>query len=156
MTEEGNNTYLAQLKEWMMVFIIIGFIAVMGNVIGYDFGFFESIPGMLILIVISVLGLSLNYIIPYKIPTVIYVSLLGLLVALPWSPISDFVLNWVNRIDLMALATPILAYAGVVVGRDWKDFRKVGWRGLIVALLVIIGTFLVSGGIAEVMMRLFY
>jgi len=156
MTEEGNNTYLAQLKEWMMVFIIIGFIAVMGNVIGYDFGFFESIPGMLILIVISVLGLSLNYIIPYKIPTVIYVSLLGLLVALPWSPISDFVLNWVNRIDLMALATPILAYAGVVVGRDWKDFRKVGWRGLIVALLVIIGTFLVSGGIAEIMMRLFY
>jgi len=156
MTEEGNNTYLAQLKEWMMVFIIIGFIAVMGNVIGYDFGFFESIPGMLILIVISILGLSLNYIIPYKIPTVIYVSLLGLLVALPWSPISDFVLNWVNRIDLMALATPILAYAGVVVGRDWKDFRKVGWRGLIVALLVIIGTFLVSGGIAEIMMRLFY
>lgn len=156
MTEEENKTYFAQLKEWAIVFMIIGFISIIGNVIGYDFGFFESIPGMLILIVISLLGLSLNYIIPYKIPTVIYVSLIGLLIALPWSPISGFVLNWVNRIDLMALATPILAYAGVVVGRDWKDFRKVGWHGLIVSLLVIIGTFLVSGGIAEIMMRLFY
>ena len=48
----------------------------------------------------------------------------------------------------MATVTPSLAYAGVIVGRDWRDFLKIGWKGIVVSLLVIFGTFLVSGGIA--------
>lgn len=51
----------------------------------------------------------------------------------------------------MATVTPILAYAGVIVGRDWRDFLKIGWKGIVVSLLVIFGTFLVSGGIAQVL-----
>ena len=55
----------------------------------------------------------------------------------------------------MAVVTPILAYAGVIVGRDWREFVKIGWKGIVVSLLVILGTFFVSGGMAEVMGRIF-
>lgn len=142
-----------KIKEWIAVLIIVAILATIGNLIGYDIGIVESLPGMIVLVVISLLGLILNYLIPINIPTVIYISLIGMLVAIPWSPISQPIIEWVSKVQLLALATPILAYSGVVVGRDWKDFSKVGFRGLIVALLVVIGTFFVSSGIAEVLSR---
>ncbi len=155
MEEKRKITFSDKLKEWVLVFIVVGFIATIGNIIGYDHGFLDSLPGMLILLIISVAGLSLNYLLP-KVPSVLFISLIGLLIASPFSPVSEAVIQWTAQVELMALATPILAYAGVVVGRDWKDFTRIGWRGLLVALLVLIGTFLVSGGIAEIMQRLFY
>lgn len=151
MSEEQPISYLNQLKEWILVFIVVGFIAIICNIVGYDAGFVESIPGITIFGIISIIGLSLNYLIPWNIPTVVYISLIGMLVAIPASPVARPVIYWSNKVSLMALCTPILAYAGVVVGRDWKDFTSVGWRGLLVSLLVILGTFFVSGGIAEIM-----
>ena len=32
---------------------------------------------------------------------------------------------------------------------------KIGWKGILVSLLVILGTFFVSGGMAEIMGRIF-
>lgn len=151
MSEDQHISFLDQLKEWTLVFTVVGFIAIICNIVGYDAGFLESIPGMIIFAGISTIGLSLNYLIPWNIPTVVYISLIGMLVAIPASPISEPVIYWSNKVSLMALCTPILAYAGVVVGRDWKDFTSVGWRGLLISLLVILGTFFVSGGIAEIM-----
>ena len=53
----------------------------------------------------------------------------------------------------MAVVTPILAYAGLTVGRDWKAFAKLGWKAIIVGLIVIFGTFFWSAAIAEVLLR---
>ena len=78
-----------------------------------------------------------------------------MLVAMPFSPISGFVIYWANKVALMAVVTPILAYAGVIVGRDWREFVKIGWKGILVSLLVILGTLFVSGGMAEIMGRIF-
>lgn len=155
MEEKQKITFLDQLKEWVLVFIVVGFIAIIGNIIGYGHSFLDSLPGMTILMLISVTGLALNYLSP-KIPSVLFISLIGLLIAAPFSPLSETVIYWTTQVELLALATPILAYAGVVVGRDWKGFTTIGWRGLLVALLVLVGTFLVSGGIAEIMQRFFY
>lgn len=153
MTNEAELTFMDKMKEWTAILIIVAILSTIGNFIGFDVGIMESIPGILILVAISIVALILNYIIPIKIPTVIYISIIGMLVAIPASPIADFVIEHVTKINLLATATPILAYSGVVVGRDWKDFSKVGWRGLLVALLVVVGTFLVSSGIAEVLSR---
>lgn len=155
MSKENEVSFSTQLKEWVVILLIVAVIATIGNFIGYDIGIIDAIPGMLVLFAISIIGLILNYVIPFNIPTVIYISIIGMLVAIPASPISEPVIEWVSQVELLALATPILAYSGVVVGRDWKDFSEVGWEGLIVALLVVVGTFLVSSGIAEVLSRFF-
>ncbi|MCZ0717107.1 hypothetical protein [Aerococcus kribbianus] len=149
----ANKKLSAQIQDWCLALIIVIAIALVGNRISGTAGMIESIPGMIILGIIALLSLLLSEDLPFKMPTVIYVSVIGLLLALPFSPVSDFVIDSVNKISLSALSTPVLAYAGVVVGRDWRDFAKVGWRGLVVSLLVIVGTFLVSGGIAELMAR---
>ena len=51
----------------------------------------------------------------------------------------------------MASITPILAFAGVLLGKDWKAFLSIGWKGGLVSVLVIFGTFFTSGLIAQFM-----
>lgn len=54
----------------------------------------------------------------------------------------------------MALATPILAYASLSFGKDLKEFKKLGWRIVVVSLFVYTGTFLLATLIAEIGFRL--
>ena len=72
---------------------------------------------------------------------------------MPWFPGPDKVVEWTTQVQLLALTTPILAYAGIAIGRSLSDFVKLGWRTLVVASLVMIGTFLGSAVIAEIIFR---
>lgn len=54
----------------------------------------------------------------------------------------------------MALATPILAYAGLSLGKDLESFKKLGWRIIIVSLFVYTGTFLFASFFAEIAFKL--
>ncbi|WP_307794892.1 hypothetical protein [Alkalihalobacillus sp. BA299] len=113
-----------------------------------------AIPGMIILVLICLVGLIIQKIIPVNIPSVAYVAIVGILVSMPWMPGSTQIIEWTNSVNLLALATPILAYAGIAIGRSWTDFVKLGWRSIVVAMCVMLGTFLGSALIAEVILRM--
>lgn len=153
---EGVNktSFGSECFDWVMTFIIVAILSTACNMTGYGGKLLESLPGMAIFAIISLAGLTVKHFIPGNLPAVAYIALIGMLVAMPFSPISGFVVYWANKVSLMAVVTPILAYAGVIVGRDWRDFVKIGWKGIFVSLLVILGTFFVSGGMAEILSRI--
>lgn len=137
--------------EWGTALIVVVFLTMVCNVIGYGGDFIESVPGILILCAISFLGLIVKELIPCNLPAVTYIGIIGILVAMPASPVSETVIYWTNKVDLMASITPILVFAGVLLGKDWKAFLQIGWKGIFVSILTILGTFFLSGWIAEVM-----
>lgn len=137
--------------EWGISLLATAFLAMGCNIIGYGGQFLEAIPGMLILCIISFLGLTAKHVIPSGLPSVTYIGIIGILAAMPVSPISEFVIYWTDKINLMSAITPILAYAGVLLGKDWKAFLDIGWKGIFVSLLTIFGTFFMSGWIAQVL-----
>jgi hypothetical protein len=58
-----------------------------------------------------------------------------------------------REVDFLALATPVLAYAGLAITRsEMVTFRASGWKLVIVAFLVFTGTYLASAAIAQVML----
>ncbi|MCA0972198.1 hypothetical protein LCM20_16440 [Halobacillus litoralis] len=144
---------LKNIQEWILLLGIFGVVALLGNWIGYDIFVIDAIPGILILIGICLIGLVLGKIIPANIPSVAYVAIIGVLFSMPWFPGSDVVVTYTNEVNLLALATPILAYAGIAIGRSWTDFVKLGWRSIVVAMCVMVGTFLGSALIAEVILN---
>ena len=138
-------------EEWGIALLAVVFLTMVCNIVGYGGRFLESIPGMLILCLISFLGLTAKQFIPSKLPAVTYIGIIGMLAAMPASPISGPVIEWTGKIDLMASITPILAFAGVLLGKDWTAFLNIGWKGILVSVLTIFGTFFLSGWIAEVL-----
>lgn len=144
---------LKNIQEWVLLLGIFGFTALIGNWAGYDILPLAAVPGMIVLILICLAGFVLRDLIPINFPSIAYISIIGVIVSMPWFPGSIKVVEWTNEVQLLALATPILAYAGIAIGRSWTDFVKLGWKTIVVASLVMLGTFLGSALIAEVILR---
>ncbi|MDQ0160825.1 hypothetical protein [Alkalibacillus salilacus] len=145
---------LKNIQEWTLLLTVFGVVTLIGNWIGYDIFSFDAILGMIVLIVISLLGFITQKLVPINIPSVAYIAIYGVLISMPWTPGSEVIVAWTSEIQLLALTTPILAYAGIAIGRSWTDFMKLGWRTIVVASFVLLGTVLGSALIAEVVLRM--
>ncbi|MDN4073029.1 hypothetical protein [Fictibacillus terranigra] len=142
------------MKDKIFTFITIGLIALIGNWVGYDVTPIEALPGMIIIVAVTILGFLFAKIIPIKLPIVVWVSMLALLVTTPIFPGNASIAKVTEQVNFMALATPILAYAGLSFGKDLKDFKKLGWRIVMVSLVVYTGTFVLSTLVAEIGFRI--
>lgn len=129
-------------------------LTLVANLVGYKNGIVESIPGMLILMGICLFGVLLSRYMPGRLPSVAYIVLVGCIITYPDFPGAKMMNLYISKVNFLALTTPILAYAGIGIGKDMDAFMKSGWRILIVASAVFIGTFVGSAIIAEITLRM--
>ena len=109
---------------------------------------------MIFLIAISIIGVICAKVIPVKIPAVAYVVTIGCIVTIPGFPGATIFNAWAQKVNFLALTTPILAYAGISIGKDLGMLKKTGWRILIVSCIVFIGTYIGSTIIAQLILKL--
>lgn len=143
-----------KLVETTLVLLIMGVMTIAGNAIGYHLPITGAIIGYLMMMAITLLGIVLAKVIPIKLPMVFWISVIALLATSSISPYAKIITEYTNQVNFLALTTPILAYAGLSIGKDLAIFKKMSWRIVVVALAVYTGTFLCSTAIAEVMLRL--
>ena len=136
--------------EWAVMFIVAGLGIALANFVGFQVSFMDSLPGIAILLLISLAAVGISKIVPLKLPVIAYCSLLGLFLACPLSPIRDFVIESAGKINFTAPLTMVGAYAGISISDQLREFAKQGWKMLIIAALVMIGTFTFSAIIAQV------
>ena len=137
--------------EWGFLFLLSGLGIGLANLVGFQVNFLDSLPGILILLAISCVGVVVRKLIPLKLPIVAYVSILGLLAA---SPARQFVIDAVGKINFTAPLTMVGAYAGISIGDQVKTFAKQGWKMILIGVFVMTGTFIGSAVIAQVVMML--
>ena len=144
--------FVQQLGLLLMVSVVI----ILTNVIGYKMPVGDSIIGVLLLSAISLVGLTIsNFMSRFvKLPSMMYVSLLGLLLACPVSPVKDIVVETTTPVAFLAPATALGAFAGISLGKDLKEFAKMGWKLVLITLFVITGTFIFSAFVADVVLKI--
>lgn len=144
--------FVQQLGLLLMVSVII----MLTNVIGYKMPVKDSIIGVLLLSAISLIGLTISKFMSrfVKLPSMMYVSLLGLLLACPVSPVKDIVVGTTTPVAFLAPATALGAFAGISLGKDLKDFAKMGWKLVLITLFVITGTFIFSALVADIVLKM--
>ena len=144
--------FVQQLGLLLMVSVII----ILTNVIGYKMPVKDSIIGVLLLSAISLIGLTISKFMSrfVKLPSMMYVSLLGLLLACPVSPVKDIVVETTTPVAFLAPATALGAFAGISLGKDLKDFAKMAWKLVLITLFVITGTFIFSALVADIVLKM--
>ena len=144
--------FVQQLGLLLMVSVVI----ILTNVIGYKMPVGDSIIGVLLLSAISLVGLTIsNFMSRFvKLPSMMYVSLLGLLLACPISPVKDIIVGTTTPVAFLAPATALGAFAGISLGKDLKEFAKMGWKLVLITLFVITGTFIFSALVADVVLKI--
>ena len=140
--------------EWAFLFVLSGIGIALANFVGFHVGIVESLPGIFVLIVLSLLGMACTKLIPLKLPIVAYVSILGLLAACPVSPVRDFVINSVSVIDLTAPLALVGAFAGIGVADQLGFFAKQGWKMIVVGVVFMTGSFVLTAVISQLLLML--
>lgn len=141
------------LVETFIILVIVGILSLISNTLGSKNGFFEAIPGLLILVAIAMAGIAMGKYLPGNIPGVAYVVTLGCILTIPGVPGAEIVNACMKKVGFVALCTPILAYAGVAIGKDLDAFAKTGWRIVVLSCVIFTGTFIGSAVIAEMILK---
>ena len=77
-------------------------------------------------------------------------SLVGVVASLPGMPGQEWI---IAKTKLhFATTTPVLAYAGLSLGKDLGAFRRLSWRIIPVALAVTAGTFICATALAQLVL----
>lgn len=145
------------MKKWIdqiLVLLLVGVISLIGNYIGFKVPIVQGLIGMFLLVAITVLGMALGKLVPIKLPVVFWISVIALLITSPVNPYGAVLdKQFFGKINFMALATPILAYAGLALGKDLKLFKQLSWRIVLVAIAVYTGTFVGATMLAQIVLK---
>lgn len=130
--------------------IVVSMVALVGNTVATDNTVPEGLVGLIVLWLICMVGLLLTEFVPFKLPSVAWISLVGIVMTLPWTPGSAWVLEKVGHVNFLTLATPCLAYAGIAIAKREIEIAKTsGWKIAVVAVLVMTGTYVGSAIVAQ-------
>lgn len=140
--------------EIIAILILTCIAIIAANLVGYKGDLMASVIGIGIILVIGVIGVIISKIPGLnKLPMVAWVSAVAIYASSPIFPWSKEILMLTGKVQFMAIATPILAYAGLAIGKDLEMFKKLSWRIIPVALAVCAGTFLFAAIIAQVALK---
>lgn len=145
---------MSKYLDWFLTLIVVGFISLISNWIGQDIMPLKAIPGILSLMFIAFIGLVLHHLLPFNVPSIAYIGIIGLILTIPGMPGSSYIVKWTEQVELLSLATPVVAYAGVSIGSSWVDFAKLGWKTVIIGIVMLISTYLGAALVAEIILRI--
>ncbi|OCG21627.1 hypothetical protein A9G11_08120 [Gilliamella sp. wkB108] len=140
-----------KILETIFLLILVAIIMAAGNTVGYKIDFIVSLQALGILVVISIVGLLISKVpVLKKLPVILWVSVVAALVSSPIFPCNEVIVSVTDQVSLLAVCTPVLAYAGLAIGKDLVLFKSISWRIIPVSLAVFSGTFIFAALIAQI------
>ena len=148
------NVTVHGILNWIRLLIIFSVITAIGNFLGYKHPMTDSLVGMGILSLITLAGVWMERELPFNISSILYISVIGIILALPGMPTSEFVLYYVSKVELLSIVTVFLAYVGIGMGKSWDEFKALGWRAIVITVLVIAATYYGAAIVAHIVLVL--
>lgn len=135
--------------ETLGVYGAVSVLVLLANSFGHASFSSTMVAGALMIMVLACIGHAMSALCRSKVPAVCIVSLISMLATSPLNPWAESVIHTVTSIDLLALITPMLTFAGLSIAKDLPVLRRLGWRIVLVSLTANFGTFIGAVLIAE-------
>ncbi|MEE0934757.1 MAG: hypothetical protein U0L42_03710 [Methanobrevibacter sp.] len=154
LIDGSENVSVHGIFNWILLLVIFSIITVIGNYLGYKHPMTDSLVGMAILSVITLVGVWMERELPLNVSSILYISIIGIVLAFPGMPTSDFVLYYVSHVELLSIVTVFLAYVGIGMGKSWDEFKALGWKAIVITVLVIASTYYGAAIVAHIVLVL--
>lgn len=153
-----------KIFETISVLILLSIFTALGNAVslsmyGADSTSFmtlltNGLAAMSILAGISLAGYLIGLLPKFnKLPVILWASIVAAYLSSPYFPYSEVLVQVTNKVSLLVICTPVLAFAGLALGKDLAQFKTISWRIIPVSLAVFTGTFVFAALIAQVTLR---
>ena len=154
LIDGSENVTVHGIFNWIFLLAIFSVITAIGNYLGYKHPMTDSLVGMGILSLITLEGVWMERYLPFNISSILYISVIGIILAFPGMPTSEFVLRYVSQVELLSIVTVFLAYVGIGMGKSWDEFKALGWRAIVITVLVIASTYYGAAIVAHIVLVL--
>ena len=120
----------------------------------------EALPALLYMFAIVIVSCAIHDLLEkafpkLKIPVILYIALITTILSFDFcGPFATVMATEFGKVSLLPLCTPILAYAGISIGKDLDTFKKQGLAIVCTALITFIGTWVGSALIADIILKL--
>src|SRR6056297_1509958 len=146
---------MTKTLEQFKLLIVVGILILIGQQVGFGINAFQSIPGMIVVLLIAQLSLIIKGALPnLKFPAFAWATMISLLLSMPFMPTANWFLSTTGQVNFLGTTTPILAFAGISVGNKLGALKKMSWKIVIIAIFVFIGTFFGSAIIAQLVLKM--
>lgn len=146
---------MEKMKKNTKLLIIAGILVILTQKIGLGISVIESIPGIILIIIVALIALLIKELFPKSIfPAFGWVTILGFVLSMPYNPISTKFMEYIGKIDFLSITTPILAFAGISVGNKIDDLKRMSWKIVVVSIIVFITIFFACALIAQAVLKL--
>jgi hypothetical protein len=146
---------MSKVLEQLKLLILTGIVILIGQQIGFGRNIVESIPGMILVVLISQLALIIKAAFPkIKFPAFAWATMTALILSMPFMPTAEWFLATTGNVEFLGTTTPILAFAGLSVGNKLGVLKKLSWKIVIVAFAAFIGTFFGSAIVAQIVLSI--
>jgi Protein of unknown function (DUF3100) len=109
----------------------------------------SGFPGMLIMVLATIIGDAIYTVTGRKIPAVCWVSIVAMFMTSPLCPWASQISAYSAQNDFLSITTPMLTFAGLSIAKDIPAFRRLGWRIVLVSFVANAGTFLGATLVAQ-------
>ncbi|EBF1559227.1 hypothetical protein DEV53_20840 [Salmonella enterica] len=106
----------------------------------------DSAAAIIMIVAISLLAKTY---LPSSLPAFSYATIIGILVCLPETPVREFVLTATAKISFLSCCVPLLAFAGLSVGGQLEELKKMSWKVIVLFLVVSTSCFFGASLVAQ-------
>ena len=153
-TEEKVSTLENIIEQIKIVIVVFGIIAVI-HLVSVRSNLMELGKATLVSFVLVVLSILLkNFVKKPNLPGFAWSTLVAFALTLPISPVADFIVNTLQAYSFGLVGIPLLAFAGIAVGEQLEVFKKLSWKIVLIAFVVMASTYFGSALISNIVLAL--
>nr|WP_058545154.1 DUF3100 domain-containing protein [Pseudomonas fluorescens] len=144
--DEGTHTFFEKWITW----VAVAGLSLVSNWILYGASIPEAVPCALILLGVLFANDLVMKVVGKRVPSVCVVSIVAMVLTMPWNPISEMVIHLSNKLNFLAITPAMLSIAGLSLAKDIPAFKRLGWRIVLVSLVANAGSFIVASIVAQI------
>ncbi len=149
------NINLKKTGFQLFVMICFSFIITISQWIAKGTSISTTLPGLLIMSVAGIVAILIKDLFPKSIfPAFGFATIIGLLLTMPYNPISVYINPHITNVSFMSITTPILAFAGISVGNKIVELKKMSWRIVLISMVVFTTIFFACASIAHIVLSI--
>jgi hypothetical protein len=108
-----------------------------------------ALGGLAMLLVIFI-SMLVKKVLPSSLPLFAYVTIVGIVICLPETPLRAFIIDYTAKIDFLSCCVGLLAFAGLSVGGRVIELKEHSWKVVLIFLIVSTCCFFGASLVAQI------
>lgn len=140
---------LKAINDMKFVFLAL-FLAIFTETLTTNTPLFSMWDSALAMSAIVFLALVTKHYIHSPLPTFVYATIIGILICLPDTVLRSFFLDSIGKVGFLSCCVPLLVFAGLSVGGQMDELKKLSWKIIVLFLIVSTSCFFGASIIAQI------